>query len=184
MGRFEDRDPEDHPDRGREPGPPDGAAPAGGVGGSSRSPNAGLIGGKKRELSTNVYRWDPSGRLDVVITEEQLPDPNGLCFSPAYRTLYVISTGRGPGDVGPGGQRVVYAFDVQDQKLGNQRLFSDMMLDGVKCGPDGMRADVFGNLWISSNAPLGSGATTHRRHGWKSLRRCSTIANWRTTIWR
>jgi hypothetical protein len=24
------------------------------------------------------------------------------------------------------------------------------MLDGIKCGPDGMRADVFGNLWISS----------------------------------
>jgi gluconolactonase len=30
-----------------------------------------------------------------------------------------------------------------------------MMVDGVKCGPDGMRADVAGNLWISSNAPLG-----------------------------
>ena len=30
-----------------------------------------------------------------------------------------------------------------------------MMVDGVKCFPDGMRADVFGNLWISSNAPLG-----------------------------
>ena len=29
------------------------------------------------------------------------------------------------------------------------------MVDGVKCFPDGMRADVFGNLWISSNAPLG-----------------------------
>ena len=25
----------------------------------------------------------------------------------------------------------------------------------VHCGPDGMRADVFGNLWCSSNAPLG-----------------------------
>jgi gluconolactonase len=30
-----------------------------------------------------------------------------------------------------------------------------MMVDGVKCGPDGMRADVTGNLWCSSNAPLG-----------------------------
>jgi gluconolactonase len=35
------------------------------------------------------------------------------------------------------------------------RRFSDMTFDGVKCGPDGMRADVFGNLWISSNAVLG-----------------------------
>ena len=35
------------------------------------------------------------------------------------------------------------------------RLFTDMMVDGVHCGPDGMRADVDGNMWISSNAPLG-----------------------------
>ena len=35
------------------------------------------------------------------------------------------------------------------------RRFSDGMVDGVKCGPDGMRADVTGNLWCSSNAPLG-----------------------------
>ena len=147
---YGDRMVEGHPD---EPGGP--TNPDGKLNPRIGAPNAGLIGGKKRELSTNVYRWDPSGKLDVVITEEQLPDPNGLCFSPDYKTLYVISTGRGPGDVGPGGQRVVYAFDVQDKKVANQHLFSDMILDGVKCGPDGMRADVYGNLWISSNAPLG-----------------------------
>ena len=67
----------------------------------------------------------------------------------------MISTGAGPGDTGPGGKREVYAFDVQGIKVANMRLFTDMMLDGIKCGPDGMRADVFGNLWISSNAPLG-----------------------------
>ena len=32
---------------------------------------------------------------------------------------------------------------------------STMTVDGVNCGPDGMRADVFGNLWCSSSAPLG-----------------------------
>jgi len=147
---YGDRTNEGHPD---DPGGP--TNPEGKLNPRIGAPNAGLIGGKKRELSTNVYRWDSSGKLDVVITEEQLPDPNGLCFAPDYKTLYVISTGRGPGDVGPGGQRVVYAFDVQDKKVGNQRLFTDMMLDGVKCGPDGMRADVYGNLWISSNAPVG-----------------------------
>ena len=26
------------------------------------------------------------------------------------------------------------------------------MIDGVKCGPDGLRCDVDGNLWVSSNA--------------------------------
>ena len=41
---------------------------------------AGFVGGK-RELPTNCYRIDPSGRIDLVVTEEQVPDPNGLCFS-------------------------------------------------------------------------------------------------------
>ena len=119
------------------------------------APDAGVIGGKKRELPNSVYRWDPSGRLEVVVTEEQLPDPNGICFSPDYKTLYVISTGKGPGDTGAGGSGNVFAFDVQGTKLSGMRRFTDMMVDGVKCGPDGMRADVFGNLWISSNTVLG-----------------------------
>jgi gluconolactonase len=107
----------------------------------------------KRELPTAVYRADPSGRLDVVVTEDQLPDPNGLCFSPDYKKLYVISTGKGPGDTGPGGKRDMHVFDVgSDNKLSNQKLFSDFMIDGIKCGPDGARCDVDGNVWVSSNA--------------------------------
>ena len=40
------------------------------------------------------------------------------------------------------------------------------MVDGVHCGPDGMRADVFGNLWCSSNAPLGySGVLVYNAQG-------------------
>ena len=113
---------------------------------------AGFTGGK-RELPTNVYRADPSGRLDVVVTEEQVPDPNGLLFSPDYKKLYVISTGKGPGDTGPGGKGDMHVFDVgPDNKVSNQKLFTDFMVDGVKCGPDGARCDVDGNLWCSSNA--------------------------------
>jgi gluconolactonase len=111
------------------------------------------IGGWKRELPTNVYRADPSGKVDLVVSEDQVPDPNGLVFSPDYRKLYVISTGKGPGDSGPGGKGDMYAFDVgDDNRLSNQKLFSDFMIDGVKCGPDGVRCDVEGNLWCSSNA--------------------------------
>jgi gluconolactonase len=111
------------------------------------------IGTAKRELPTNCYRIDPSGRIDLVITEEQVPDPNGLCFSPDYKKLYVASTGKGPGDTGPGGQGNMFVFDVgTDNKLTNRKLFSDFMIDGVKCGPDGVRVDVSGHVWCSSNA--------------------------------
>ncbi len=107
----------------------------------------------RRELPTNCYRIDPSGRIDLVVTESQVPDPNGLCFSPDHKLLYVVSTGRGPGDTGPGGKGDVHVFDIgPDNKPANQRLFSDCVIDGIKCGPDGIRADVEGNLWISSNA--------------------------------
>lgn len=111
------------------------------------------IGSFKRELPTNVYRIDPSGRLDLVIAESQVPDPNGLCFSPDFKKLYVASTGKGPGDTGAGGKGDIHVFDVgADNKLTNQKLFSDCTIDGVKCGPDGLRCDVEGNLWASSNA--------------------------------
>jgi gluconolactonase len=111
------------------------------------------IGGWKRELPTNVYRVDPDGKVDLVVSEDQVPDPNGLAFSHDYKKLYVASTGKGPGDTGPGGKGDVHVFDVgDDRKLSRPRLFSDCMIDGVKCGPDGIRCDVEGNVWISSNA--------------------------------
>jgi gluconolactonase len=141
---------EGHPDEAGGPTNPQGL-----LNPRTGAENAGMIGGAKRELPTQTYRWDPSGKLDAVLTEEQVPDPNGICFSPDHKTLYVISTGKGPGDTGPGGKGVVYAFDVQNNKPSGQRMFTDMMVDGVHCGPDGMRADVFGNLWISSNTVLG-----------------------------
>jgi gluconolactonase len=106
-----------------------------------------------RELPTSVYRVDKSGKVTLVVTEQQVPDPNGLAFSPDYKKLYVVSTGQGPGDAGPGGKGDMWVFDVgADNKLSNGKLFSDFMVNSVKCGPDGVRADVDGNLWCSSNA--------------------------------
>ncbi|MGH6920567.1 MAG: SMP-30/gluconolactonase/LRE family protein, partial [Geminicoccaceae bacterium] len=111
------------------------------------------IGEWRRELPTQTYRLAPDGTLTVVATEEQVPDPNGLCFSPDHSRLYIASTGKGPGDTGPGGGGNVFVCDVSDAgATSNHRLFSDCVVDGVKCGPDGMRCDVAGNLWAASNA--------------------------------
>ena len=110
-------------------------------------------GRMKRELPTGVYRVDSTGKVALVVGEDQVPDPNGLAFSPDYKKLYVVSTGKGPGDSGPGGQGNVFAFDVgADNTVSNQRAFADFTIDGIKCRPDGVRCDVDGNLWCSSNA--------------------------------
>jgi gluconolactonase len=123
----------------------------------------------KRELPTSVYRVDPSGRVDRVIAEGDLPDANGLAFSPDFSKLYVTSTGAGPGDAGPGGKGDVHVFDVgADHRPTNGKLFADCMVDDVKCGPDGIRADVDGNLWVASNAGRAvgySGATVWTPEG-------------------
>jgi gluconolactonase len=111
------------------------------------------LGTFRRELPHGVYRVDPSGKVDQVITEQQVPNPNGLAFSPDHERLYVASTGRGPGDTGPGGKGELYAFDVgANNRLSNGTLFSDCMVNGVTCGPDGLRCDVDGNIWSASNA--------------------------------
>ena len=107
----------------------------------------------KRELPNGVYRVDAQGQVTLVVTEEQVPDPNGLTFSPDYKQLYVVSTGRGPGDTGPGGEASCSrSTSTANNTLSNQKLFTDFMIDGVKARADGVRCDVFGNVWCSSNA--------------------------------
>src|SRR5689334_16820313 len=106
---------------------------------------------EKRELPNGVYRVDRSG-ITQVVTEDQVPDPNGLTFSPDFKKLYVVSTGKGPGDTGPGGKGDVFVFDVDGARISNHKQFADFMIDGVKCSPDGIRCDVDGNVWCSSNA--------------------------------
>ncbi len=108
-------------------------------------------GGQTRQLPTAVYRVDPSGRIDQVT--DAVAYPNGLCFSPDYTKLYICDTGPGPRDI--------KVFDVGDgHTLTNGRVFTDMVVDGVKCGPDGLRADVHGNLWCAS-AAHGAGLGYH-----------------------
>jgi gluconolactonase len=122
----------------------------------------------KRQLPTNTYRVDPSGSISIVVPEDMVKDPNGLDFSPDYKTFYLLSTGPGPGDTGGGGDGNCYAFDVSSdgKSVSNKRLFTDFMIDGVHCGPDDMTVDVDGNLYCSSNAGLGySGLTVWNPQG-------------------
>ena len=63
-----------------------------------------------------------AARMTSWSAEDQVPDPNGLCFSPDYKKLYVISTGKGPGDTDAGGKGDMYVFDVgADNKLSNRQ---------------------------------------------------------------
>ncbi len=112
----------------------------------------------KRELSANVYRVDASGRIDMVASEEALGSfPNGIAFSPDYKKVYIVARGG-----------VVVADLAGTNPIANIQPFSNFVVDGVRCGTDGMRVDVYGNVWCSSNAGTNvgySGVTVHSAEG-------------------
>ena len=116
------------------------------------------VGGLKRDLPTNVYRVDASGRVTLVIDQDGLgSSPNGIAFSPDYKRLYVVARGG-----------VVMGEISSRNDVPKVAPFSNFMIDGVRCGPDGIRADVHGNLWCSSNAGNNvgySGVTVHSPEG-------------------
>lgn len=111
------------------------------------------IGDAKREMGHGVYRVAEDGTITRVIDEAQLQNPNGLCFSPDFDRLYVSSTGAGPGDTGEGGKGEVFVFDLaEDGAVSSGRVFTDCIVDEIKCSPDGVCVDVYGNVWASSSA--------------------------------
>jgi gluconolactonase len=101
--------------------------------------------GNKGELQIKeaVYRIDPKTLKMDMVTDEGFK-PNGLCFSPDYRKLYVADTGGND----PKG---IDVFDVVDGvKLKGKRRFCSMALNGKLGGSDGVRCDVDGNLWSAA----------------------------------
>lgn len=101
-------------------------------------------GGKQvAELPARVYRLDPAnGRLTVA--SEDFQGPNGLCFSPDERRLYVVETGL-QFDARPA--QGIHAFEVGDDgSLGAGRPFHQVAPGNA----DGLRCDEAGNLWSSA----------------------------------
>ena len=87
-----------------------------------------------------VYRIGGGGVVERVTDE--VVAPNGLCFSHDYTKLYVVDTGQGEGNI--------KVFDVIDEaRLSSAQLFTEILVDGTKVGPDAVRADIDGNIWAS-----------------------------------
>ncbi|MFM8252972.1 MAG: SMP-30/gluconolactonase/LRE family protein [Planctomycetota bacterium] len=107
--------------------------------------------GNKGELVIKeaVYRIDgKTGKLEKLTDE--IFKPNGLCFSPDYKKLYVADTGASHY---PDAPRNIKVWDiVDDKKVAKGREFASMKLEGFdKAGfADGIRADVDGNVWASA----------------------------------
>ena len=108
-------------------------------------------GSKQPYQKEAIYRIDAkSGKLHQVA--DDIFKPNGICFSPDYKKLYVADTGASHYDDAP---KNIKVWDVVDEKtLKNGKEFASMNVQegfGVRAGfADGIRADVDGNIWASA----------------------------------
>ncbi|MFN3824809.1 MAG: SMP-30/gluconolactonase/LRE family protein [Pseudorhodobacter sp.] len=94
----------------------------------------------EQELPCNVYRVDPDGGIDAVLTDFNCP--NGLAFSPDESRLYVADTGRMFGS----DPQHIRVFDMAGGRPSGGRVFHTI---APGCA-DGFRLDSDGNLWSSA----------------------------------
>jgi gluconolactonase len=103
---------------------------------------------RARELDfCGVYRIPPGcGALELVVEKSLFTQPNGLCFSPDEKLVYINDTE----------QANIRVFDVEGGMLSNMRLFASGISDEAQPGgrPDGMKCDALGNIWCTGPGGL------------------------------
>lgn len=90
-----------------------------------------------------VYRVPPGGGAPQLLVDQLLfEQPNGICFSPDERLLYVNDTV----------QCLIRVFAVQpDGRLDAGRVFASGIVSAEEPGvPDGMKCDARGNVWVTA----------------------------------
>ncbi|HEY0981657.1 SMP-30/gluconolactonase/LRE family protein [Schlesneria sp.] len=105
-----------------------------------------------------VYRIDGK-TLKIEKLTDEIYKPNGICFSPDYKKVYVADTGASHYDEAP---KNIKVWDIIDEKkLGKGKEFASMKFKRPSpANPqtteepagfaDGIRADIDGNIWASA----------------------------------
>jgi gluconolactonase len=104
-----------------------------------RMPGFGLERGQELGFQ-GVFRVSPDGELHLEA--DDFGQPNGLCFSPDEKLLYVNDTPRAH----------IRVFDVDaDGSISHSRVFADQIGDGAIEGGvvDGMKCDKRGNIYVT-----------------------------------
>jgi gluconolactonase len=101
-------------------------------------PPYGLGDTEPEQPGNYVYRLDPETK-DVKAVVKSVEWPNGICFSPDEKRLYVANSDEK--------DPVIYAFDLAEDGTVGEKKALCRIDRGV---PDGIRCDADGNLWSSA----------------------------------
>jgi len=109
------------------------------------------------ELPTRVYRIDAAGKVTVA-AEGPMRRPNGVCFSPDFKRLYVVDSG-----LSDGYPANIIVYDVNGTLLSNPKVFADFAPGTT----DGIRCDTDGNIWCAWGwgGPDTNGVRVHHPDG-------------------
>jgi gluconolactonase len=131
---------------------------------------------RQQQLSfQGVYRVDAkSGALDCL--GDDYGQPNGLCFSPDEKTLYINDTAKAH----------IRAFAVKsDGTLGTERLFAEKIGTGTFEGGlvDGMKCDEHGNVYVTGPRGIWVFAPDGENLGVIGMPEHSGNLNWGSAAW-
>jgi len=95
-----------------------------------------------KELKEAVYRVDPQSGVITKLLDD-MTGPNGICFSPDYKKVYICDTGTG---------RETRVYDVDGKTIRNGKRFVQLSVpgSGAPAAADGIRCDVDGNVWCGA----------------------------------
>jgi gluconolactonase len=135
---------------------------------------------RPRQLGWQGVFRIPAGRQgsdpELVVDRYLFNMPNGLCFSPGEKLLYINDTE----------QANIRVFEVQpDGSLSNGRVFASGIKDTLKAGvPDGMKCDSEGNVWVTAPGGLWVYAPDGRLLGTVSIPEMAANFHWGGEDWR
>ncbi|MGI9500862.1 MAG: isochorismatase family protein, partial [Geminicoccaceae bacterium] len=126
-----------------------------------------------------VYRVSPDlldREPELLVDRYLFGQPNGLCFSPDERLLYINDTEKA----------LIRVFDVRpDGSLSDGRLFAEGIKDSLRPGvPDGMKCDALGNVWVTAPGGLWVFAADGHHIGKVGIPELAANLHWGGEDWR
>jgi gluconolactonase len=94
-----------------------------------------------KEVKEAVYRVDgKTGQMEKVT--DDCTGPNGICFSPDYKKVYLADTG----------PREIKVWDLDGKTIRNGKRFVVLDIPGTNMpsAADGIRCDIDGNIWAGA----------------------------------
>ncbi|KAJ7487693.1 SMP-30/Gluconolaconase/LRE-like region-domain-containing protein [Mycena galericulata] len=100
---------------------------------------AGTMYDQQRGVPGQLWKYDPADGSCSVVDPGPFTDSNGLGWSPDDKIFYFTDSRA----------NLIYAYDYEDGKLANRRLFVDAMVLGLEENSycDGLCIDTEGGVW-------------------------------------